>query len=225
MPQYEAGQAGFRPGMYMASTDEIYITVKGTGGHGALPHLLADPVLIASHLIVALQQIVSRNSAPEIPSVLSFGKFIANGATNVIPNEVQIEGTFRTMHETWRAEAHQRMTLLAKSLCQSMGADCDIEIRNGYPFLVNDPETTANARQSAAEYLGSASIIDMDLRMTGEDFAYFTQAYPATFYRLGVKRPGQAPFGGLHTPDFDIDEDALRHGMGLMAYIAWKAMQ
>ncbi len=224
MPQYEVGKVGFKSGMYMASADEIYLTVKADGGHGALPHLLTDTVLVSSHIIVALQQVVSRNAPAQLPSVLSFGKFVADGATNVIPNEVKIEGTFRTMNEEWREEAHLKIEKMAKSVAEAMGAVCEVDIRKGYPCLVNHDSTTQDARSFAAEYLGEEDIIDMDIRMTGEDFSYFTQKYPSTFYRLGVKNDNKCKIGGLHTPTFNIDEDALEIGMGTMAYIALSFM-
>ncbi len=223
-PDLEAGKVGFRGGMYMASTDEIYVTVKGKGGHAALPHKNVDPVLIASHIIVALQQIVSRNTKPDVPCVLSFGKVTANGATNIIPDEVKLEGTFRTMDEEWRAEAHRKMVKMANGIAESMGGSCDFDIHKGYPFLVNDQLTTAAAKASAIEYLGKENVLDLDLRMTGEDFAYFTQKKPACFYRLGVRNEAKGIISGLHTSTFDVDEESLEVGMGLMSWITVKAL-
>jgi amidohydrolase len=204
----------------MASTDELYIKVIGKGGHGAMPHLNIDPVLIASHMIVALQQVVSRNADPKLPSVLSFGKFIANGATNVIPNEVNIEGTFRTLDEEWRAKAHEHMTKIATGLVESMGAKIEFEIRKGYPFLVNDETVTANAKSAAIEYLGAENVVDLDIWMAAEDFAFYSQVMPATFYRLGTGNKEKGITASVHTPNFDIDENALKHSGGLMAWIA-----
>ena len=165
MPLIPSGKVGFRSGIYMASTDELYLKVIGKGGHGAMPHLNIDPVLITSHLIVALQQIVSRVANPTMPSVLSFGKVIANGATNVIPNEVYIEGTFRTLNEEWRADAHQHMLDMGHQLVQSMGGRLEFEIRKGYPALINDEALTAKAKSSAIEYLGSENVLDLDIWM------------------------------------------------------------
>jgi amidohydrolase len=219
-PQLEAGKVGFRPGMYMASTDEIYVTVTGKGGHAALPHLNVDPVLITSHIIVALQQIVSRNTKPDVPCVLSFGKVTANGATNIIPDEVKLEGTFRTMDEEWRADAHRKMKKMAESIAESMGGSCDFDIHKGYPFLVNDEVTTEQAKIWATEFLGKENVIDLDLRMTGEDFAYFTQERPSCFYRLGISNHEKGITSGLHTSRFDIDETALETSIGLMSWIA-----
>jgi len=185
-PSLEVGKVGFRSGMYMASTDEIYLTVKGKGGHAALPHLNIDPVLISSHLIVGLQQIVSRFSKPDVPVVLSFGKVSADGATNIIPHEVHIEGTFRTMNESMRFDLHERIKSIATGIAESMGGSCVCEIRNGYPFLVNNPELTSNAIEAAKDYLGEQNVVSLDLRMTAEDFAYYSQQIPGCFYRLGI---------------------------------------
>ncbi|MHA6246642.1 M20 metallopeptidase family protein [Pontibacter sp. CAU 1760] len=224
-PMLPAGKVGFRPGMYMASADEIYITVKGKGGHAAMPEQNIDTVLIASHLIVALQQIVSRHASPKVPSVLSFGKVEAKGATNVIPNEVKIEGTFRTMNEVWRKEAHKRIKKLAEGLCESMGGSCEIDIKNGYPYLQNDPELTERARAAAEAYLGADNVVDLDLWMGAEDFAYYSQEVPACFYRLGTRNEARGIVSSVHTPTFDIDEAALETSIGLMAYIALQELQ
>ncbi|MCB9359891.1 MAG: amidohydrolase [Flavobacteriales bacterium] len=224
-PQLEAGKVGFRPGMYMASADEIYVTVKGKGGHAALPQQNIDPILIASHIVVALQQIVSRGAHPTIPTVLSFGKIIGNGATNIIPDEVKLEGTFRTMNEEWRAKAHQKMKKMAEDIAEGMGGECIFDIHVGYPFLVNDEELTARAKQGAIEFLGEKNVVDLDLRMTAEDFAFYSQLLPACFYRLGVKNDQKQINSGLHTSTFNIDEDALEIGMGLMTWLTIKELQ
>ncbi len=220
MPQIDAGKVGFRKGLYMASTDEIYVTVKGKGGHGAMPHLTIDPVLIASQMVVALQQVVSRFAKPTIPSVLSFGKFIANGATNVIPDEVYLEGTFRTLNEEWRDQAHIKMKHLAETLAISMGGSCIFDIRRGYPFLINDDVVTDQARKAAEEYLGKENIEDLEIWMAAEDFAFYSQKAPSCFYRLGVRNESKGITSAVHTSTFDIDERALETGMGLMSWIA-----
>ncbi|MFA5244563.1 MAG: M20 family metallopeptidase, partial [Pedobacter sp.] len=185
MPLIQSGKVGFRAGKYMASTDEIYVTVHGKGGHGAQPQQNIDPVLITSHIIVALQQIVSRVADPKIPSVLSFGKVIANGATNVIPNEVYLEGTFRTMDEEWRAKAHEKMKKMAEGIAEAMGGSCDFKIMRGYPFLINEEKLTADVRTYAEDYLGKENVLDLDIWMAAEDFAYYSQVSDACFYRLG----------------------------------------
>lgn len=219
-PQLEAGKVGFKGGMYMASTDELFMTVIGKGGHAALPHLNVDPVLITAHILTALQQVVSRMSHPTAPTVLSFGKMIANGATNIIPEKVELEGTFRAMDEGWRAQAHIKMKKMAETIAESMGGKCVFRIEKGYPFLINDENVTAIAKQAAIAFLGSDNVIDLDLRMTAEDFAYFSQQKPSCFYRLGIKNESKKLTSGLHTSTFDIDEDAIETSIGLMAWIA-----
>jgi amidohydrolase len=219
-PQLPAGQIGIRSGRYMASTDELYLTVRGRGGHGAMPEQNLDPVLVAAHIIVAAQQIVSRRASPKLPSVLSFGKVVANGATNVIPNEVYIEGTFRTLNEEWRNEAHGHLRRLCEGLAESMGASCELEIRRGYPYLENEPALTARIRAAAEAYLGVENVVELDQWMAAEDFAYYSQVAPACFYRLGTRAADGRFAASVHTPVFDIDEAALATGPGLMAWLA-----
>ncbi len=220
MPLIPVGKVGFKSGLYMASTDELYVKVIGKGGHGAMPQLNIDPVVIAAQIIISLQQIVSRLSSPIIPSVLSFGKVIANGATNVIPNEVTMEGTFRTLDEKWRLEAHDKMVKMATMIAESMGGKCEFEVRKGYPFLHNDEALTDKAKQHAIQFLGTENVLDLDIWMAAEDFAYYSQIIPACFYRLGTRNEAKGIVSSVHTPTFDIDEDALEIGSGLMAYLA-----
>jgi len=224
MPFIEVGKVGFRSGIYMASADELYVTVRGKGGHGAQPQHNIDPVLITSHIIVALQQIVSRNADPRLPSVLSFGKVIANGATNIIPNEVKLEGTFRTLNEEWRAEAKRLMKKMAEGIAESMGGSCEFNIMHGYPFLVNEEKLTASARTFAEDYLGAENVVDLDIWMAAEDFAYYSQVTDACFYRLGTGNKAKDTTYSVHHPNFDVDEDALKISTGLMAYIALKQL-
>jgi amidohydrolase len=225
MPFIEAGKVGFRKGMYMASADELHVTVKGKGGHAAMPQLNVDPVLITAHIIVALQQIVSRVANPNIPTVLSFGKVIANGATNVIPDVVQLEGTFRTLNEEWRAKAHEKMKKMATSIAEAMGGSCEFNISKGYPFLVNEEKLTDSARANAEAYLGKENVLDLDIWMAAEDFAFYSQKTNACFYRLGVRNEARGITSSVHTPTFDIDEKALETGMGLMAWLAIKELE
>lgn len=225
LPTLESGKVGFKSGKYMASTDEIYLTIKGRGGHSATPDLNTDTVLIASHIIVALQQVVSRMAPPGVPTVLSFGRVIADGRTNIIPSEVKIDGTFRTFDEAWRARAHEKITMIAKGMAESMGGTCDVFIDHGYPFLVNDDLATSEAKALAQEYLGPENVVELEQRMTAEDFAYYTQIIPACFYRLGVKDPSWETIRNLHTPEFDADERSLETGMGLMAWLALGALK
>ncbi len=229
-PSLPAGKVGFRSGMYMASTDELYMRIIGKGGHAAMPADYVNPVLIASTIIAALHQFfmdekTMLKSAAEHPTVLAFGKITGNGATNVIPDEVLVEGTFRTMNEEWRAAAHAFMKKTALAVAKDMGGDCEFRVENGYPFLVNDPTVTENARAAAEEYLGKENVVELEKRMTAEDFAFFSQKMPACFYRLGTSSPDGKFKAGVHTPIFDIDEKALEVGMGLMAWIALDALK
>ena len=224
MPLIDAGKVGFRAGKYMASTDELYVTVKGKGGHAAQPQQNIDPVLITAHILTALQQVVSRNADPKSPTVLSFGKVIANGATNVIPNEVYLEGTFRALDENWRAEAHVKMKKMAEGIAESMGGSCEFNIVKGYPFLINEPQLTAATRAHAEEYLGKENVLDLDIWMAAEDFAYYSQVADACFYRLGTRNESRGITSSVHTPTFDVEESALEVSVGLMAYIAVKQL-
>jgi len=219
-PNIPVGKIGFREGMYMASTDELYLTVVGKGGHAAAPHQLVDPVLMASHIIVALQQIISRNRNPANPAVLSFGRFIADGVTNVIPDEVTIQGTWRCMDEVWREDGLKRMKKLAEGIAESMGGHCIFEIVKGYPFLKNHPELTRRVRTAATQYMGAENVVDLDLWMAGEDFAFYSQVVDSCFYRLGTRNEARGIISGVHTPTFDIDESALEISTGLMSWLA-----
>ncbi len=219
------GKIGFREGMYMASTDEIYMTVRGKGGHAAMPDNLVDPVLIASHIIVALQQIISRNRPPASPSVLSFGRFIADGVTNVIPNFVEIEGTFRCMNEEWREKGLTQIKKMAETMAEAMGGVCEFTRVKGYPYLKNQPELTRRLRTQAEAYMGRENVVDLDLWMAGEDFAFYSQVVDSCFYRLGTRNEARGITSGVHTPTFDIDEAALAIGPGLMAWLAVQELQ
>ena len=220
MPFLPVGKVGFREGLYMASADEIYLTIHGKGGHGAMPNLAIDVVAISAQVITALQQVVSRSADPKTPSVLSFGTVIAKGATNILPNSIYLEGTFRTMDEDWRAKAHQKIRQIVEGICESFGAKADLEIRKGYPFLKNDPVLTRKMKKCAQDYLGAENVVDLDIWMAAEDFSYYTQEMPGCFYRLGTRNEEKGIVSGVHTPTFDIDEDALEIGCGLMAWLA-----
>ena len=223
-PFIEAGKIGIRKGKFMASMDEIFVTVRGRGGHGAQPHRNIDPVMIAAQILVSLQQVVSRMANPTLPTVLSFGKVIANGAINIIPDEVYMEGTFRTLDEGWREEAHERMKKIAIGIAESMGGSCDFKITKGYPFLVNDDRLTEQVSTFAGEYLGKQNVEDLDIWMAAEDFARYSQITPSCFYLLGVGNKDKGINSSLHTPTFNIDEKALEVSIGLMAYIAMKQL-
>lgn len=224
-PSLPAGKVGFRSGMYMASTDELHVTVYGKGGHAAMPNDYVNPVLIASTIIAALHQFfmdpkTRLRSASETPTVLAFGKIVGLGATNVIPETVSIEGTFRTMNEEWRAKAHEFLIRTAEGIAKEMGGRCEFRVDRGYPVLFNDAEITERARWAAEEFLGKNNVVELDLRMTAEDFAFYSQKIPACFYRLGTASPSGKFTAGVHSPVFDIDENALKTGAGLLAWIA-----
>ena len=224
-PDFEAGHIGIKPGMYMASADEIRMTVKGRGGHAAMPNKNADPVVMAASLILELQKVVSRLANPTTPTVLSFGKIIADGATNVIPDEVYIEGTFRTLDETWRKQAHEAIRKVGTSLVESWGGKLDLDIAVGYPFLTNHEKLTQFAFREASSLLGQDKVHEIETRMTAEDFAYFSQAVPATFYRLGVASQKRGITHPVHSAHFDIEEEALVTGAATMAWLAIRALE
>lgn len=225
MPLIPAGKVGFRSGKYMASADEIYLTVKGKGGHAAMPENLVDPILIAAQLITALQQIVSRKASPKMPSVLSFGRIEGLGATNVIPETVALQGTFRTLNEEWRFEAHDWIRKICKNISQAAGGDCDVDIKVGYPYLSNDPELTAKSMEAAKNFLGDENVVDLDIWMAAEDFAYYSQEIPACFYRLGTRNESEGITSGVHTATFDIDESSMEIGVGLMTWLALEELR
>lgn len=224
-PSLPAGKVGFRPGRYMASTDEIYITLRGKGGHGAMAHQLHDPVLAASQVVVALQQVSSRFAPAVIPTVLSIGRFIAEGATNVIPDEVLLEGTFRSMDENWRQKAHEHIYRIVTDTARAFGVKAEVDIQRGYPVLHNNEKLTLRCMDEARSFLGSENVTELDLRMTAEDFAWFAQEYPACFYRLGTAGENGAFTSGVHTSTFDIEEAALETGSGLLAWLALRELE
>ena len=224
-PSLPAGTIGLKPGMYMASSDEIYIDIKGKGGHAAIPHKINDTVLAASQVIVSLQQVASRLAPTGIPTVLSFGKVVADGANNVIPDQVRIEGTFRTMDEEWRSIAKQKIKSIAESTARAMGVKAEVLIKDGYPFLVNNPDLSKQIKKHAQVYLGKEQVKDLEIRMTAEDFAWFTQEYQACFYRLGTAIPGKEDDTNLHSSSFYVDENAIKTGMGTMAWLAYSWME
>lgn len=213
------GQVGFRAGKYMASTDEIYLTIKGKGGHAAMPSNYNSPLLIASRILLEVDKEFKILKA-DLPGVLAFGKISGNGATNVIPETVSIEGTFRAMDERWRKEIHEWIRTITAEISRGMNGSCEVEIRHGYPCLFNDPEVTSRAKALAIEYLGKENVIDLEMRMTAEDFAYYSQVAPSCFYRLGTGNKEKNIISDVHTSTFNVDEECLKTGMGLMAWLA-----
>jgi hippurate hydrolase len=218
-PGLPVGRLSFRGGKVMASADELYITIKSKGGHAAAPHLTADTILIASHLVVALQQVVSRNRNPHDPSVLSITSINGGHTTNVIPSEVKLMGTFRAMDEAWRFKAHELIRTITTSTVQSMGAAVELHIDVGYPAVHNNEALNTVTRALAEQYMGAENIETTELRMGAEDFGYYSQVIPGCFYRLGVMNESKGITSGVHTPIFNIDENAIGIGMGMMAFI------
>ena len=225
-PSLQSGKIGIRPGMFMASADELYLNIKGRGGHAAMPQDCIDPIAIAAQVLVALQQMVSRFADPTVPTVLSFGKINSEGgATNVIPAEVRIEGTFRTMNESWREKAHKKMKKLAIGIAESFGAACEFKILSGYPVLHNHEQLTGKVRGFIEEYIGVENVETLPIRMTAEDFAFYAQQIPACFYRLGTGNIEKNITAPVHSANFDIDEESLLTAAGTMAYIAVRLLE
>ena len=222
---FPTGTMAFLPGKIMASADEVHVKVKGKGGHGALPHLVYVTVLATAQTLVALQQVKSRLCHPLTPMVLTFGKLIAGGAQNIIPHEVQLSGTFRTFDEKWRHEALAHIRRIITETTAAYGCTADIDIPDGYPCVVNDLEITQKALAFTEEWVGKENTLTLEPRMTSEDFAFFSQKYPATFYRFGVKGEINADSGGLHSATFRIDEEALQTGAGGMAWLAYSFLK
>jgi hippurate hydrolase len=216
-PQMEVGKVSFRAGKVMASADELFITVRGKGGHAAAPHWTVDTVLVASHIVTGLQQIISRNNSPFSPSVLSICSIQGGHTTNVIPSEVRMMGTFRAMDEKWRHEAHGLIRRQAEAIAQGMGAEIDIHIDIGYPCVYNHEALNERSRQLAVGYMGVDRVLETELRMGAEDFGHYTERIPGCFFRLGTANAERGITAGVHTPVFDIDEPAIPIGIGMMA--------
>lgn len=217
-PEVETGKIGIRAGEFMASADEIYLTVKGKGGHAAFPQRVNDSVIASAHILTNLQQVVSRKKSPFIPAVLSFGKVIANGATNIIPNEVKIDGTLRSMDEKWRFEAHEWIKTIAENTAKSNGCECDVNIVVGYPCLLNDADLTSKVETISREILGAENVFEIDKRMGAEDFAFYSQKIPACFIRVGTGS-NKTTQNGLHTSNFEIDEEAIKTSVKMFAWL------
>jgi len=218
-PGLESGKFSFRSGPSMASADEIYITIRGKGGHASTPQLTVDTILVASHIVIALQQVISRNKSPFSPSVLTISSVQGGHTTNVIPSEVKMMGTFRAMDETWRFQAHKLIHQICKGIAQGMGAEIDVTIDVGYPVVNNDEILYPIARKKAEEFIGIENVQETEVRMGSEDFGYYTQEIPGCFYRLGVMNTAKGITSGVHTPTFNIDESAIEKGMGMMAWL------
>lgn len=218
-PQLEIGKLGFRPGKAMASADELYFTIKGKGGHAATVHLTTDTILIAAQLIVALQQVISRNKPPLVPSVLSITSIQGGYTTNVVPSEVKLMGTFRSLDEEWRWKAHELIKKMATELVHSMGGEIDVHIDVGYPSVHNDEKLYEIAKKKAQEFIGAENVEETEIRLGAEDFGYYSQLIPGCFYRLGTGNKEKGITSGVHTSTFNIDESSIEIGMGIMAWL------
>lgn len=216
-PDLEVGKLGFKEGLYMASCDEIYLTIHGKGGHGATPHQCIDPIFIGANIVTQLQQIVSRKCDPKTPCVLSFGHFEALGATNIIPSKAILKGTFRTMDEKWRAEALSEIEKQARLITESLGGEITVEISKGYPYLENNPALTQKLKSKAEHFFGTENCVDLPIRLTSEDFSFYSQEIPVSFFRLGVRNEEKGIVYGVHHPKFNIDDQALKIGMQAMS--------
>jgi amidohydrolase len=219
-PRVSVGKVGLRSGRFMASSDEFYFTIKGRGGHAAEPHRAVDPIMIGAQLLTTLQQVVSRKANPDVPSVLTFGRFIGDGAANVIPEEVKLAGTFRTMDEVWRKEALEMVAEIAATLPVSLGAKVEVEVRHGYPALYNDPALTQKVKTIIAETMGNSVPQDLEIWMAAEDFAYYSYRYPALFMLIGTNNDDSATQYGLHNPQFNLDEKAFETSIAVLVNAA-----
>ncbi|HNS16591.1 MAG TPA: M20 family metallopeptidase [Bacteroidales bacterium] len=219
-PGLDAGKVGMKPGKYMASSDEFYVTIRGRGGHAATPELNIDPIVISAHVILALQQITSRLAPPILPTVVSVGRVLADGRVNIIPDEVRLEGIIRTFDNAWREKVHGHLVRIVTTVTEAMGGSCKVNIAPGYPFLINDDALTHRVKSYSTDFLGKGNVRDLEMRMTSEDFAYYSHVIPACFYRLGIRNEARGIVSNLHTSTFDVDEKCLETGMGLMAWLA-----
>ncbi len=219
-PRVSVGKVGLRSGRFMASSDEFYFTIKGRGGHAAEPHRAVDPIMIGAQLLTTLQQVVSRKANPDVPSVLTFGRFIGDGAANVIPEEVKLAGTFRTMDEVWRKEALEMVAEIAATLPVSLGAKVEVEVRHGYPALYNDPALTQKVKTIIAETMGNSVPQDLEIWMAAEDFAYYSYRYPSLFMLIGTNNDDSTTQYGLHNPQFNLDEKAFETSIAVLVNAA-----
>jgi amidohydrolase len=220
-PEMEAGKVGFRSGLYMASCDEIHIKVNGKGGHAAMPHQCKDPIIAGTLLMQTAHAQLYKSCDPKIPMVLSFGHFEAIGATNVIPSTATIKGTFRTMNEEWREDALDLLKSICDGVSESTDTKIELNIVRGYPYLENNPELTDELNQAAKEILGENNVEDLPIRLTAEDFSFYSHHVPACFFRLGVRNEKKGITFGVHHPRFDIDSSALQTGMEVLSLTAF----
>ena len=219
-PELEVGKLAIRPGLNMASCDELHLEIIGVGGHGAMPEKCINPILIGSEFIIEAQNIIHKSCPKEVPCVISFGHFEALGATNVIPERAEIKGTFRTMNEEWRGKAAILLMDLATNLENKYKGNVNLEISKGYPFLKNDEELTEKLKTKFESFFGPDKIEGLALRMTSEDFSFYSQTIPVCFFRLGVGNKEKGIIYSVHHPKFDIDSACLKTGMLAMIQAA-----
>jgi amidohydrolase len=225
-PELSSGLLGFRSGPFMAAADELYLTVTGRGGHAAVRHRLVDPILVAARLLPVLYDEAHAAVPPGEPMVISFGKFTGNGATNIVPQTVTLDGTLRTFDEGLRARLHVLLPQVCTRVAAEFGATAELRIVKGSPVVKNDPALTTRMREAAVALVGADRVVDMDIRMGAEDFAYYTHVMPGCFFRLGTGNAGkEGTQSGLHTAAFDIDEEAMLTGAAMMAWGALSEMQ
>lgn len=224
-PELETGKLGFRKGKFMASADEIYITVHGKGGHAASPHLCIDPIIISANILIALQQLVSRYSNPTTPTVLSFGDIHGHGATNIIPEKVTLKGTLRTFDEAWREVLHSKINSICQNIAESFGGHCEIDIPKGLSYVNNDDNITEIIQNTASKLLGKENVVEMPIRMGAEDFSAYGHQIPSSFFRLGTGNIAKNITATVHNPKFDIDEAALAIGSLAMAKMGLQLLE
>ncbi len=220
-PDLDYGHFGFKEGLYMASCDELHIQVKGVGGHGALPDRTVNPLFMGSEFILKAKEYIDKNTPEDVPSVINFGHFEALGATNVVPESAIIKGTFRTMDEDWRAKAKTELLAIASEISEKYNGNIKLNLSHGYPFLKNDEELTNSIQELTKRYFGTDHVHELPLRMTSEDFAYYSQLVPVCFLRLGVRNEEKGIVHGLHHPKFDIEPLSIKKGIQIMTSIAF----
>ena len=220
--QMPTGMLGFRPGPFYASSDSIEITIVGSGGHGAAPHLSADPILVAAEFVTSVQKIVSRQIDPLHPAVVTIGAISAGTTHNVIPSTARLLGTVRAFDADVRAAMAERIERVLRGVCEASGATYAYEYLWRYPVTSNDAEQTAYARGLAEATIGASRVVTAEMHMGAEDFSFFAERIPATYFVLG-SNGGPASSYPHHHGKFDIDERALETGVRIMIALALDA--
>ena len=224
-PDLPCGEVGFHAGEFMASCDEINITIKGRGGHAAKIKERDNTTVAAAKLLCAISELSSEFNKEQRknPIIIAFGSFIADGTYNVIPNEVTLKGTMRTFDENDRKTIKNKIKELCAEVASSFNVETDLFIEEGYPVLINDVSLTNSLKNKTVDFIGEEKVKDIPQLMTAEDFAWYSHQTKACMYRIGTSNIEKGIVSKQHTPTFDIDEDALETGMGLMAWLAVKS--